>query len=180
MTSRRDLFIVAILAASLTGCGDEPEPATTGAPAPAATAKAVAPANGVEEATRGMVSGVAPGRAADAAVDLKFELKARPEVGKPLTIDVALVPNVASDVMNVTYLANEGLAVQTSPLPSKYEHVQPGSVYRHQAIVVPKEDGVYALSAIVMVQTDAGDVTRTFSIPVVVGAPPDEERSATP
>jgi hypothetical protein len=180
MTSRRDFLIVAILAASLTGCGEDPEPATSGAAAPTAAAKPAARANDVEEATRGMVSGVAPGRAADAAVDLKFDLKSRPEVGKPLTIDIALLPKIASEVMNVTYLANEGLTVQTSTLPSKYEHVQSGSVYRHQAIVVPKDEGVFSLSAIVMVQTDSGDVTRTFSIPVVVGAPPDTERSAQP
>ena len=134
----------------------------------------------MEEATRGMVSGVAPGRAADAAVDLKFELKSRPETGKPLTIDIALLPKVASDVMNVTYLANEGLTVQASTLPSRYERVRPGSVYRHQVTVVPRENGVFSLSAIVMVQTDAGDVTRTFSVPVVIGGPPDAERSAAP
>jgi hypothetical protein len=58
--------------------------------------------------------------------------------------------------------------------------VQRGSVYRHQATVIPKDNGVFSLSAIVMVQTEAGDVTRTFSIPVVVGAPPDEEKSAAP
>jgi hypothetical protein len=179
MTSRRDLFIVATLVALLSACGEDSEPtaqgpAATPAPTPAATASEV------EEATRGMVAGVAPGRAADAVVDLKFELKSRPEVGKPLTIDIALLPNVATDVMNVTYLANEGLTVQTSNLPSRYERVQRGSVYRHQATVIPKDNGVFSLSAIVMVQTEAGDVTRTFSIPVVVGAPPDEEKSAAP
>jgi hypothetical protein len=82
--------------------------------------------------------------------------------------------------MNVTYLATEGLAVETSTLPSRYERVQPGSVYRHQATVVPRADGVFSLSAIVMVQTDQGDVTRTFSIPIVVGAPPDQASSAKP
>lgn len=179
MTSGRDLVVVAIFAALLTACGDNPEPVAAGAPA-TATAKPAAPAAAMEEATRGMVSGVAPGRVEDAPVDLKFDLKSRPEVGKPVTIDIALLPKVASEVMNVTYLANEGLTVQTSPLPSRYERVQPGSVYRHQATVVPRENGVFSLSAIVMVQTDAGDVTRTFSIPVVVGAPPDEERSAAP
>jgi hypothetical protein len=128
-----------------------------------------------------MVSGVAAGRAADAVVDLKFELKSRPEVGKPLTIDVALLPTVNTDVMNITYLAADGLTVQPTPMPSKYERVQAGSVYRNQAIVTPKENGVFSLSAIVMVQTATGDVTRTFSIPVVIGAPPDDEaKSAAP
>ena len=72
------------------------------------------------------------------------------------------------------------VAWSAATTPSKYEHVQSGSVYRHQAIVVPKEEGVFSLSAIVMVQTDAGDVTRAFSIPVVVGAPPDDGKSAQP
>jgi hypothetical protein len=179
MSSGRDLVVVAIFAALLAACGEDPAPVAAGAPA-TATAEPAAPAAEVEAATRGMVRGVAPGRAEDAAVDLKFDVKSRPEVGKPVTIDIALLPNVASEVMNVTYLANEGLTVQTSTLPSRYERVHPGSVYRHQATVVPRDNGVFSLSAVVMVQTEAGDVTRTFSIPVVVGAPPDEEKSAAP
>src|SRR5262245_12176460 len=105
MTSRRDLFVVATFAALLGGCGEDPAPAAQGAPAATSAAAPAATGAEAEQATRGMVSGVAPGRAADAVVDLKFELKSRPEVGKPLTIDIALLPNVASEVMNVTYLA---------------------------------------------------------------------------
>jgi hypothetical protein len=181
MTSGRHLFILAILVLLATACGRDPESAAAGKPAVTPAGTPGASAADVDEATRGMVSGVAAGRAADAVVDLKFELKERPEIGKPAAIDIALLPKVATDEMNVTYLANEGLTVQNSATPSRFEHVQAGSVYRHQATVVPKVNGVFYLSAIVMVQTDTGEVTRTFSIPVVIGAPPDgEARSAAP
>jgi hypothetical protein len=176
------VIVLGALACAVAGCGGDADPgvAAPAMPAQSTQAGAKSPPGDIDEATRSMVSGVAPGRAADALVDLKFELKSRPEIGKPVAIDIALLPKVTSDVMDVTYLANEGLTVQTSTLPSRYEHVQPGSVYRHQATVVPQNNGVFSLSAIVMVQTEAGDVTRTFSIPVVVGAPPDEASSAAP
>lgn len=173
MSNGRLLLLIATLAVLLTACGDA-DPSRTGAPAgkaPADSAAAAAQPE-VDAATRGMVSGVAAGRAEDAAVDLKFELKSRPEVGQPLTIDVVLLPQISSKKMNVTYLS-EGLTVQPSSMPSQYEAVQPGSVYRHQATVVPRDDGVFYVSAIVMVQTDTEEITRTFSIPVVVGGPPD-------
>jgi hypothetical protein len=180
MTRARDVLIIAILAALTAACDKDSQPA----PATTSAAPAGAPAPGAseaEEATRGMVSGVAAGRAADAPVDLKFEVKSRPEVGKPVTIDIALLPKVATEAMNITYLATEGLTVQPTTMPSKYERVQAGSLYRNQATVVPKERGVFSLSAIVMLQTETGDVTRTFSIPIVIGAPPDDEaRSAAP
>ena len=178
MTIGRDLFIVATFAVLVTACGGDAEPVATGTPAGAPAGARAAPTADVDEATRGMVSGVAAGRAADAVVDLKFELKNRPEVGQPVTINIALLPKVATDVMHVTYLANEGLTVQPSTMPSRYEQVRAGSIYRHQATVVPQANGVYSLSAIVMVQTDTGDVTRTFAIPVVIGAPPDTDASS--
>ncbi|HSD74267.1 MAG TPA: hypothetical protein VLB75_05815 [Steroidobacteraceae bacterium] len=181
MTRAREFLIIAMLAALGTACGNGSGPVAPGPPTGAPAGTAAAPSREAEDATRGMVGGVAAGRAADAIVDLKFELKSRPEVGKPLTVDIALLPKVATDVMNITYLATEGLTVQPTTMPSKYERVQPGSVYRHQATVIPKDNGVFSLSAIVMVQMDTGDVTRTFSIPIVIGAPPDDEaRSAAP
>ena len=180
MTRGRYLLIITLLAALGTACEKDPEPtaAGTATPVPGGTAT---PADDAEQATKGMVSGVAGGRPEDAIVELKFELKSRPEVGKPLTIDIALMPRVATDTMNITYLATDELTVQPTTMPSKYERVQAGSVYRNQATVIPKENGVFSLSAIVMVQTDTGDITRTFAIPVVIGAPPDDEaRSAAP
>jgi hypothetical protein len=176
--NRGNYLLVIAMLALVAACEKDPEPAAAGAPTAAPKGNAAATAADAEDATRGMVSGVAAGRAADAVVDLKFELKSRPEVGKPLTVDIALLPKVATETMNITYLATEGLAVQPTTMPSKYERVQAGSVYRHQATVIPKENGVFSLSAIVMVQTDTGDVTRTFSIPVVIGAPPDNEASS--
>ncbi len=175
MLNRRDLVVVTILAWSLTACSADPEPNAGRTPAGSDSAggKANAP-RAADEATRNMVSGVTGGRQGE-LLDLKFELKSRPQVGEPLMIDVALIPRVASPTLRATYIATDGLAVRDSDVPAEYQNVQADSVYRQQLTVVPKENGVYYVNAVVTIQTDAGDLSRTFSIPVLVGPPPEEE-----
>jgi hypothetical protein len=179
MISRRPVLPLSVLICALIACGGDQESVKTSAPTVAASpaAGAAAPDKGVEEATRDMVAGVTAGKSAG-LVELKFKLKSRPEIGQPLTIEVALLPNTAAEVMRATFSATEGLTVGTSEVPAEYQRVQPGSIYRHEVSVVPREHGVYFVSATVMVQTDTGEVFRTFSIPVVIGVPPESEAAA--
>lgn len=175
MTTGRPIYVVSALLLALTACGNDTEskPAATPVDAPA-RADGTAAGDTVADATRGMVAGVTAGKAGG-LVDLKFKINARPELGQPLAIDIAFLPNVASDLMRATFISTEGLSVRSSEVPADYERVQPGAVYRHQLSVVPRDNGVYFVSAIVSMQTSTGDVTRTFSIPVVVGAPAESE-----
>lgn len=175
MIQGRSLAVLATLAFTLAACGGGQEPGD--AAARPATSSA-GPRDPALEATRGMVSGVSAGKPEGAAVDLKFDIKSRPELGQPLTIDIALLPKVASDIMRATFISTEGLSIRASEVPAEYRQVQPGSVHRHQLTLVPRDEGVYYVSAIVMVQTPAGELARTFSIPVVVGAPPETEAAA--
>jgi hypothetical protein len=120
-----------------------------------------------------MVRGVSAGKQGE-LVDLMFELKARPQVGEPLTIEVAMIPRVSSEQMRATFIATDGLTVRPSNAPPEYRNVQADSVFRQDVVVVPKADGVYYLSAVILLHTETGDVSRTFSIPVLVGPPPDD------
>lgn len=168
-----------MFALALAACGDkDPNAAPGQAPAKSTDPAPTATAENAEAATRGMVAGVSAGKAADAAVDLKFELRSRPEIGQPLTIGVALIPHVETPSMRATFISTEGLSVRTSEVPAEYRDVQPGSVYRHELTVVPRENGVYYVSAVVMMQMDSGELNRTFSIPVMVGAAPESETGA--
>ncbi len=73
--------------------------------------------------------------------------------------------------MRVTYISTDALAVQPMVAPAEYREIQAGNVYRHELSVVPRDNGVYYVSAVVLLDTDTGSVARTFAIPVVVGAP---------
>lgn len=182
MTRMTALLTLGALVCALGACGDE-KPAKAPAPATATTpaASKASPGDSVEDLTRDMVAGVAAGKSGG-LVDLKFRLKSRPEIGQPLTIEIALLPNVPAELMRATFTATEGLSVRTSEVPAEYQRVQPGSLYRHELTAVPREQGVYFVSATVMVQSSEGeDVYRNFTIPVVVGTPPETEApGATP
>lgn len=162
-------------------CGEEARDDGTAPPAaatkPAATAKPLAGAT-IAEATKGMVSGVTNPSKPGAPVDLKFELKARPEAGQPLPIEIAFVPRVATESLRATFIATEGLSVSSS-VPAEFQKAQPASVYRHTLTVVPREDGVYYVSAIVLMDMPNGPEARTFSIPVIVGAPQEDLEPAS-
>lgn len=174
MATARPLILASALVLALVACGNDTESNPAASPVAAPVPGDAAAANSVADATRGMVAGVTVGKPGG-LVDLKFKVKSRPELGQPLPIDVAFIPTVASELMRATFISTEGLSVRSSEVPADYERVQPGAVYRHVLTVVPRDNGVYFVSAIVSMQTSAGDVTRTFSIPVVVGAPPESE-----
>lgn len=159
-----------MLVAAFAGCSRAPqnEQAPTGA-TPSTQSKATTESNA---ALKGMVSGVSAGKD-EATVDLKFELKARPQIGQPLTIEVVLLPKLAAETMRVTYISTDALAVQPVTLPGEYHGVQAGSVYHHEVSVIPRDNGVYYVSAVVLLDSETGSLARTFAIPVVVGPPPE-------
>ena len=179
MMDCRQLVIVTMLASALFACGGDTEPRSGQSAAGDISAGSNATSAGVDasEATRDMVSGVTAGKQGE-LVDLKFELKSRPQVGEPLTIDVMVISRIASEQLRATFIANDGLSVSTANAPPEYQNVQANSMFRQQLIVVPKAEGVYYLNAVVMIRTATGDVSRTFSIPVLVGPPPEEPESA--
>ncbi len=159
-----------MLVAAFAGCSREPQNAQAPTTATPSTPSKTAAES--DAALKRMVSGVSAGKN-DATVDLKFELKARPQVGQPLTIEVALLPKLVAETMRVTYIATDALAVQPVTLPGEFHNVQAGSVYHHEVSVIPRDNGVYYVSAVVLLDSDTGSVARTFAIPVVVGPPPD-------
>lgn len=105
-----------------------------------------------------------------APVDLKFELRGRPEAGRPLPIDIVVLPRAETESLRVSFIATAGLAVRPAPLPTQYDKVRAASEYRHTLNVVPLQDGVHYLHAIVVMDSPNGPQARAFSIPVVVGS----------
>lgn len=174
-------FLACALAATglLVACGNDGSDATgaaTSAPTPAAPATPDK-RNAVAEATKGMVAGVTNTAKPGAPVELKFELKDRPRPGVPLPIELAFIPLQDTDYLRATFIATDGLTVQQSPTTPEYRKVEAHGVYRFTLTVVPREDGVYYTSVIVVMELPNGAEARSFSIPVIVGAPVDDTTS---
>jgi hypothetical protein len=103
-------------------------------------------------------------------VELKFELRERPEAGQPLDVDIAVLPDApAISRIYAKFQGGEGFSVVDGSELSDVEKPAMGSVIRHVVRVVPKQDGIFALSATVAVDAGNDSLTRTFSIPVIVG-----------
>jgi hypothetical protein len=160
----------------LAGCGSDSESSSAAAVAPGPSAKATAK---VAELTKGMVGAVSSEKPG-AAVSVKFDVKSRPEVGKPAQVEVAMAPQHAGNLMRITYISGPGLAIQPSNAPTEYQNVQPGAVYRHEVAVTPQENGVFYLSVIIQLEAGAEPQVRTFSIPIVVGPVPEQKTTAAP
>ena len=103
-------------------------------------------------------------------VELKFTLAHRPEVGQPLDVNVAVVPHApVPDSLSVTFTVAEGLEiVDGSDLP-RMEKLVDGAPIRHVVTILPKRDGIFALTAVVSFSAGNRDTNRTFAIPVIAG-----------
>ncbi|HZF26762.1 MAG TPA: hypothetical protein VEZ88_10920 [Steroidobacteraceae bacterium] len=166
------LCLTCILATALSGCSREPEGESSPvADKPATTVSAKSPEG--DAAFKRMVSGVSASKD-NSSVELKFELQARPQIGQPLPIEIALLAKVNAESMQLIYVSPEALVLQPIKVPAQYHNVQAGNIYHHQVSVTPRNSGVYYLSAIVMLDNrETGSLTRTFAIPVLIGAPAD-------
>lgn len=162
------IWLCVILLAGAAGCGwRENEPVAAPAPDPA---KAAATPAGPKAPSldKDMVSAVS-GAKSSAIVDLKFRLDTRPEPGKPIDIDIAVIPKVAGARIRVLLQNAEGLEIRSGQEMPVSQPLGAGESVTHRVTVVPARDGVFAMTAVALVDTDQSSVTRTFAIPVIVG-----------
>ena len=106
----------------------------------------------------------------DLAVELKFDLKQRPTLGLPLTIDVAVLPQVDGSPASISVNGGNGLVVPSEVSNIALPAVEAGQVYHQIVVVTPTRDGVLLLSLNVSVHHDEVTETREFSIPLIVDA----------
>jgi hypothetical protein len=158
------------LVLGLTGCGGS---SSSGSGTPAAQAKKKTHAHQSndpsERAPADMVAAVS-GAKAGPPVELKFELREAPEANQVVDVDIAVLPDVpAINRISGKFQAGEGLElVEGGDLPA-VDKPAPGTVIRHVVQIIPKEDGIYTVNAIISVDLADGSITRSYSIPVIVG-----------
>ena len=175
-TASRILAVIA-LAAMLAACGRGEEqtaatpatPATDGKAADAAAAPAESPDD------KRMANAVATGKVA-APVDLKYDVLAKPDVGQPFEIELALLPRLAADALEVEVTGIPGLTV-VSGGASRFEGITAGERYVAKVLVQADAQGIYYANVVAKMITPAQTEVRTFSVPVVVGAVPAAQKT---
>ncbi len=141
-------------------------------PKPAAAAKtqaAPAPGPPAAELTAGMVA-AAPGGKSPLPGVLKFELTQRPTVCQPLTVGIAVLPQIFAEQATVQASGDAGLAV-AADAPVQIPSVEPAHVYRQSLTVTPTREGVQFLTVNVSLKHDELTETRVFMVPLIAAAP---------
>jgi hypothetical protein len=160
---------LSITGLALAACGSEPEPgaaAATTQPAQAAVADPMA------RMARAVGSGK-PG----AAVQIRYDFASRPAVGTPTELQIAFVPNAGVDAMEVFVSAMDGVTL-AGPLSASFTDVEPSKPYMHTVSVLPDRGGVFYVTVVATTQIGKQSLSRTFSIPFVVGNVPVQQKAA--
>jgi hypothetical protein len=160
------------LALSVSGCGSSDQaPALTSAVNANARKQhkpVPAPKPG-EEALSDMVAAVSSSKA-EPPVELKFSLPTRPEVGQVMDVDVAIVPRApVPDSVSVSFQVVDGIDIVEGAQLESVRSLVDGTPIRHIVKILPKRDGIFALTAVVSFVASNQDASRTFSIPVIAG-----------
>lgn len=160
--------IVAILAcvALLAGCGSDPEPEASTEPANAARKAAPAP-KPTDEATSRLARAVGDGKPG-AAVDLRYEIASKPQVGIPTEVKVTFIPSAGVDALDATMTGMDGITIAGN-LKAHFDNVESGKPYEHTFSLLPDREGVYYITVVTTTTMGSASIARTFSIPFVVG-----------
>jgi len=158
------LFALAGLV-TLAGCGDPP-------PEQAATPSStdVKPAAKIKTAELGseMVAAVSAGKNAS-ALGVHFALGSAPSVGKPLPVQIAIVPHRKFISVSAHFETQKGLDLAMGEDFGPANDVDPEKTLPHQLMLVPAREGMYIVTVSVDTTGEDGNVVRLFSIPVIVG-----------
>jgi hypothetical protein len=164
------LTLIVLAAALLGGCGSH-SPGAGPAGQSASKAAAKKPLTREDEFSRNMVSAVAANKPSMVPVQVKFDLRDRPDVGQPVQVDLAIVPMSASvDRVSGKVEGEDGLELTEGAEIAATERPAEGVPIRHAVKVLPRRQGIFTVRAVVTV--DAGGVasTESYSMPVIAGA----------
>jgi uncharacterized lipoprotein len=166
--SMRALVFASLSAALLAACGDSSSGNQDGS---ADTTRTKLPKG--DDLPPEMVAAVPAGKSSN-AISVHFALSAAPEVNKPLSVDIAIVPRQDFAAVRARFEGVEALAVTAGDSLTPAASPKINSIIKHQLVLLPRNEGVFMITA--TVDTDSateGGVTRVFSVPVMVaGAAP--------
>jgi hypothetical protein len=157
---------VLVLAA---GCGSGTTPSASTPAAHSAAPKK--PVNPAEARLRTMVSAVPDHKSTTLPVQVKFDLRDRPQVAQPLDIEVVIVPlSGAVDRVSGAIEADAGLdLVDGASIPATDRPAE-GVPIEHNLKVLPTRDGIFTFRVTITVDSAGQTSSETFSMPVIAGA----------
>lgn len=156
---------------SVAGCGsgDQTVSATISGHSKARKQHKTAPTKPGEESLADMVAAVSASKGGP-PVELKFSLPTRPEVGQVMDVDVAVIPIApVPDTVSVSFKVVDGIDIVDGAKLERVGNLVDGTPIRHVVKILPKRDGIFAITAIVSFTTADQDASRTFSIPLIAG-----------
>jgi hypothetical protein len=163
----RVAICLSIAGIALAACGSKPDPQPAQAqPATAAKADTIA------QMARAVGNGK-PG----AAVELRYEFSGKPTVGTPSELQIACIPHAGVDSMDITISGMDGVTLSGSQSAS-FPEVEPQKPYVQTVSVLPDRNGVFYLTVVVTTQIGNQNLSRTFSVPFVVGNVPAQQKPA--
>jgi hypothetical protein len=126
-------------------------------------------ASAVPDGPTDLVAAVSGG--GDSPVGLKFQLGQRPVAGQPVVITLRLVANQPLERLEARFLPDDGLTLSQGRDFDPEGHMEAGEAVDHALTVIPGHDGIFTVLATVTTGSAAEAHSRSFVIPLVVGAP---------
>ncbi len=104
-------------------------------------------------------------------VQVKFALRAKPDVAQPLDIDLQIVPTAGNlDRIFGKVEGDEGLELVGSDELAEAEKPVENTPIDRSIKVLPKKNGIYLVTASVSVDIGGQISTQTYQIPVIAGS----------
>jgi len=161
----RAAFAALVCACVLVAC-DEAPPEPQGS-APVATK--VEPPPKLAKISNDMVAAVSAGKASN-VISVHFALRAPPVVNQALPVDVAIVPHEKFSSLIVHFDSQDGLATTNGQVFGPKADIESETPVLHQLVLLPTKEGMFMVTSVVETEGSDGNITRIFSIPVIVAA----------
>ena len=173
MNKTRQLILIALAAAAMTGCGpsqDEPAQQTDSTAADtAAVEKSTADREQLAK-VRQEIPNIDDIRGKPGApVDIRYALLGTPKVGEPLEIQIDIIPRSEASQVDISINAVGALDVGASDRGWSLQSPEPGKSERRVITTTPQAEGLYYVNVEAMMELDGSRQSRVYSIPVLVG-----------
>ncbi len=103
-------------------------------------------------------------------IELKYDIAAKPMAGRPVQIELALVPAQGADSMSVTLAPSPGLTLSADALPD-VEPVKAATPYSGQLTAKADKAEVFFITITTTLYTAGTSSVRTFAIPLILSDP---------
>ena len=87
-----------------------------------------------------------------------------------LPVKVAIVPHRKFKFVRAIFTAQEGIDVADGRRYEMLRDVEAEQILQHQVMIQPSRDGLYLISVGLETDGDEGNITRSYSIPIIVQA----------